>query len=59
MKLLGNSCDREIVQNVSPGDSSLRTDSNWLAFVTGENALDSQKCFITSHIYSRAGNNIY
>ena len=34
----------------SPGDSSLRTGSNLLAFVTGENALGSQNCFITSHI---------
>ena len=35
---------------MSPGDSSLRTGSFWLAFVTGENALDSQKCFKTYHI---------
>ena len=33
---------------MSLGDSSLRTGSIWLAFVTGEIALDSQKCFITS-----------
>ena len=36
--LLGNSRDREIVHNMSPGDSSLRTDSTELAFVTCENA---------------------
>ena len=49
-KLLGNSHDRETVQNMSPDDSSLRTGSIWLAFVTGGNTLDSQKCFIiTSH----------
>ena len=35
--LLGNLRDREIVQNMSPGDSSLRTSSVWLAIVTGEN----------------------
>ena len=35
---------------MSPGDSSLRTGSIWQAFVTGKNVLDSQKCFITSHI---------
>ena len=35
---------------MSPGDSSLRTYSNWLAFGRGENALNSQKCFITTHI---------
>ena len=35
---------------MSPGDSSLRTGSIWLDFVTGENVLDSQKCFITFHI---------
>ena len=58
MKLLGNSRDQEMVQNMSPGDSSQRTGSVWLAFVTGENASDSQKGFITS--YSRLGNkNIY
>ena len=39
---------REIVQNMSPGDSSLRTGSISLAFVTAENALDSQKCILTS-----------
>ena len=52
VKLLGNSRDREIVKNMSPRDSSLRTGSIWLDFVTGENALDSQKSFrpITSHI---------
>ena len=37
---------------MSPGDSSLRTSSIWLAFVTDENVLDSQKCFIISHIVS-------
>ena len=41
-EVLGNSRDREIVQNTSPDDSSLRTGSIWLDFVTGENALDSQ-----------------
>ena len=35
---------------MNPGNSSLRTSSIWLAFGTGESALDSQKCFITSHI---------
>ena len=35
---------------MSTGDSSLRTRTIWLAFVTGENALDNQKSFITSHI---------
>ena len=50
MKLLGNSRDREIVQNMSPVDRSLITGSIWLAFITVENALDSQNCFITSHI---------
>ena len=49
VKLLGDSCDREIVKNMSPGDSSLRTGSIWLAFVTGESAFNSQKCFITSY----------
>ena len=49
MKLLGNSQSWEIVQNMSLGDSSPRTVSIWLAFVTGANVLDSQKCFITSH----------
>ena len=47
---LGNSHDREIVLDTSPGDSFLRTGSIWMAFVTGENVLDSQKCFITSYI---------
>ena len=41
---------REIVQSMGSGDSSLRTGSIWLAFVTGENASASQKCFITFHI---------
>ena len=35
---------------MSLGDSSRRTSSVWLAFVTGDNALDSQNCFTTSHI---------
>ena len=35
---------------MSQADSSLRIGSRWLAFVTGENALGSQKCFITLHI---------
>ena len=41
---------------MSPGDSYLRTGSVWLAFVTGENALDSQECFY-NFSYSRLGNN--
>ena len=40
-----NSRDRETVQNMSPDDSSLRTGSIWLAFVTGENVLDSLQLF--------------
>ena len=50
VKVLGNSRDREKVKNMSPGDSSLRTGSIWLAFVTGENALDSQNWLISSRI---------
>ena len=44
-------CERKIVQNMSPGDSSLRTGSIWLDFVTGENALDNFS-------YSRLGNSL-
>ena len=51
MKLLGNSRDPKTVKNMSPGDSSLRTGLILLAFVTSENELDIQKCFITSHIH--------
>ena len=54
VNLLGNSFDREIVQNMSPCDSTLITGSTWLVFVTGENVLDSQKHYKTS--YSRLGN---
>ena len=51
MMLLGNLREREIVRNMSLGDSSLRTrGSICLAFVTDENALDSQNCFITTRI---------
>ena len=41
-----------------PGDSSLRTGSTWLAVVTGENALDSQK-MLYYFSYSRLGNKIH
>ena len=54
VKLPGNSRDRELGQNMSSGDISLRTVSIWLAFVIDEIALDSQKSFITS--YSRLSN---
>ena len=47
-KLPCNSCDLEIVQAISLGDSSLRTGLICLTFVTGENALDTKKGFITS-----------
>ena len=43
------SCDREIVQNMSPGDSSLRIGSNWLAFVSGKKALASQMLYNFSY----------
>ena len=42
--LLDNSRDQEIIQNMSPGDSSLRTGSVCLAFVTGENAYCCNSC---------------
>ena len=48
-KYVTSSVERES-KNISPGDSSLRTGSIWLAFVTGKNVLDGQKCFITYHI---------
>ena len=56
--LLSNSRDPEIVQNLSQGNSSLRTSSIWLAFVIGESVLDSQK-MLYKFSYSRLGNNLY
>ena len=38
--LLGSSLDLEIVQNMCPVASSVRIGSIWLAFTTGENALE-------------------
>ena len=48
--LIGSSRDREIVENISLRDSSLRTDSVRLAFVTGENALGSQNYYRTCYL---------
>ena len=52
--LLGNSRDREIIQKMSRGDSSLRTGLVRLAFVTGENALERQNA-LYNFSYSRLG----